>query len=146
MHGVIFRYGPGSAQVAFRSSVPSAAAAGAPPRHLVLVGGLTDGLLALPYAPQLSSSAAAAGYELVQAQLSSSYQASLKRGREGEWLLMLLRAMESDWAPLCRPCRPCKGPGPGQPWSRKRVGGVPSQPKLKARRARWSLSLVLAGM
>jgi hypothetical protein len=85
MHGVLFRYGPAPAQVAFRSAPGAAPGGGASPhppppphppprRHLVLVGGLTDGLLALPYAEALAAEAEGTGYTLVQAQLSSSYQ------------------------------------------------------------------------
>lgn len=82
MQGTLFRYGSGPAQIAFCSSSSSgssgaagAAPAPAPPlrRHLVLVAGLTEGLLALPYAPALAAAAARAGYALVQAQLTSSY-------------------------------------------------------------------------
>ncbi|KIZ05517.1 hypothetical protein MNEG_2451, partial [Monoraphidium neglectum] len=77
MNGTLFRYGPAAPQVAFRS--PAAAASAHPPgpqlrRHLVLVAGLTEGLLFAPYAQQLADAAARAGYALVQAQLASSYQ------------------------------------------------------------------------
>jgi hypothetical protein len=80
MQGVLFRYGPAAPHIAFRSTPPastttSSSAAG--PRHLVLVAGLTEGLLALPYAQSLAVAAEAAGYSLVQAQLRSCYQASL---------------------------------------------------------------------
>ncbi|KAF6261958.1 hypothetical protein COO60DRAFT_1625154 [Scenedesmus sp. NREL 46B-D3] len=42
--------------------------------HLVLVGGLTDGLLFAPYREKLAAAAAGLGWSLVQAQLTSSYQ------------------------------------------------------------------------
>ncbi|GBF96132.1 hypothetical protein Rsub_08880 [Raphidocelis subcapitata] len=76
MQGWLIRYGPGPAQLAFRSGSGGASGGGGPrtPRALVLVAGLTDGLMALPYVPQLEAAAEAAGYSLVQAQLSSSYQ------------------------------------------------------------------------
>jgi pimeloyl-ACP methyl ester carboxylesterase len=65
MEGVLFKYGDDAAHVAFLS--------GAARRHLVLVGGLSDGLLSLPYAPALAACLPAAGWALVQAQLRSSY-------------------------------------------------------------------------
>jgi hypothetical protein len=79
MQGWILRYGPGPAQLAFRSGgggTTAGSGSGAPPRTpraLVLVAGLTEGLWALPYVPQLEAAAEGAGYALVQAQLSSSY-------------------------------------------------------------------------
>jgi len=71
MQGVLFRYGPAAPQIAFRSSTTTGSSTAR--HHLILVAGLTDGLLALPYAPRLAAAAEAAGYSLVQAQLSSSY-------------------------------------------------------------------------
>jgi pimeloyl-ACP methyl ester carboxylesterase len=67
MHGVLFKYGPSAANVAFKSHPQHS-------RHLVLIGGLTDGLLFAPYCHQLSEAAGAAGWSLVQAQLTTSYQ------------------------------------------------------------------------
>lgn len=67
MRGQLIRYGSKSAQVAFICDPPS-------PRALILLGGLTDGLLALPYVDALVARLAPAGWCLVQAQLSSSYQ------------------------------------------------------------------------
>jgi hypothetical protein len=89
MQGVLFRYGAAQPQVAFlvggpgappaaRAPLAPAAAAGGRgrgPRHLVLVSGLTEGLLFAPYTEQLARAADGAGWSLVLAQLSSSYQA-----------------------------------------------------------------------
>ncbi len=68
MQGTLIKYGPSPTHVAFLSNQPKAH-----PRHLVLVGGLTDGLLFAPYAPHLAAAAQKNGFTLVQAQLSSSY-------------------------------------------------------------------------
>ena len=65
MDGVLFKYGPGAAHVAFASGARHR-------RHVVLVGGLTDGLLALPYAAALAAGLEAQRWGLVQAQLGSS--------------------------------------------------------------------------
>eukprot|EP00803_Ostreobium_quekettii_P001668 evm.model.scf_2612.2 EVM.evm.TU.scf_2612.2 scf_2612:17594-20865(-) len=66
LQGALFRYGDKSAQVAFQS--------GSHGRHVVLVGGLTDGLLFAPYAEGLARALDGIGWSLVQAQLTSSYQ------------------------------------------------------------------------
>ncbi|KAI8474295.1 MAG: hypothetical protein J3K34DRAFT_518253 [Monoraphidium minutum] len=73
MQGLLFRYGPAAPQIALRSGGSSGGAA-PHARHLVLVHGLTEGLLFAPYAQQLAAGAERAGYALVQAQLRSSYQ------------------------------------------------------------------------
>lgn len=75
MQGLLFKYGPGAAHVAFKSS-PSAkpTCKDNSQLHLVLIGGLTDGLLFAPYADQLASAIGKLGWSLVQAQLRSSYQ------------------------------------------------------------------------
>lgn len=65
MEGVLFRYGPAAANVAFMS--------GRHPRHVVLVGGLTDGLLFAPYCRPLAAKLEAAQWSLVQTLLSSSH-------------------------------------------------------------------------
>lgn len=69
LQGTLFRYGPGAAHVAFLSGSGPARH----PRHAVLVGGLTDGLLAVPYAAPLAARLHAAGVSLVQTLLSSSH-------------------------------------------------------------------------
>lgn len=76
LQGTLFKYGPGPSHLAFRSGAPSA-------RCVVLVGGLTDGLLFAPYCGLLSERLAAEGWGLVQAQLSSSYQVGLGGGLGG---------------------------------------------------------------
>ena len=81
MQGALFRYGPAPAQVAFCSAAPSF-----PRHHLVLIAGLTEGLHGLPYTEQLSAAAAGAGYALVQAQLTSSYQVARGRGTDGRYI------------------------------------------------------------
>ncbi|KAL4457642.1 hypothetical protein ABPG75_012507 [Micractinium tetrahymenae] len=65
MEGTLFRYGPAAANVAFMS--------GRHPRHVVLVGGLTDGLLFAKYCRPLAAKLEAARWSLVQALLSSSH-------------------------------------------------------------------------
>ncbi|CAI5462927.1 unnamed protein product [Closterium sp. Yama58-4] len=65
MRGVLFRWGEMGVKVAFRSSDF--------PRHVIILGGLTDGLLPTQYTARLASSLAAAHWSLLQTQLSSSY-------------------------------------------------------------------------
>lgn len=67
MHGQLIRYGKNSAQVGFICDPPASKA-------LILLGGLTDGLLALPYVNALVEELAPKGWCVVQAQLRSSYQ------------------------------------------------------------------------
>lgn len=64
LQGELFKYGVGSSQVAFQT--------GDHPRHLVLIGGLSDGLLFAPYSQLLSDAVDGLGWSLVQVQLSSS--------------------------------------------------------------------------
>lgn len=76
MQGVLFKYGPASAHIAFKSTTSqlrtaSSVTPAAQQRYLVVVGGLTDGLLFAPYCQQLAE---IDGWTLVQAQLTSSYQ------------------------------------------------------------------------
>lgn len=66
MQGTLFRYGPASIHLAYKS--------GKHAKHLVCLGGLTDGLLFAPYVQLLSQAVEEKGWSLVQAQLSSSYQ------------------------------------------------------------------------
>jgi hypothetical protein len=70
MKGCLAKYGPGASHVCFVHE-PLAQ------KHLVLVGGLTDGLLFAPYTHQVAQAASKHGFSLVQAQLTSSYQARL---------------------------------------------------------------------
>ncbi|CAI5532957.1 unnamed protein product [Closterium sp. Naga37s-1] len=65
MRGVLFRWGEMGVKVAFRSSDF--------PRHVIILGGLTDGLLPTQYTARLASELAAAHWSLLQTQLSSSY-------------------------------------------------------------------------
>ena len=52
MKGLLVRYGPSASHLAFISD-----AAAGHRRHIILVGGLTDGLLFAPYAPALRAAA-----------------------------------------------------------------------------------------
>ncbi|PRW56053.1 UPF0613 -like [Chlorella sorokiniana] len=65
MEGTLFRYGPAAANVAFLS--------GRHPRYVVLVGGLTDGLLFAPYVRPLAARLEERRWSLVQVLLSSSH-------------------------------------------------------------------------
>ncbi|CAI5998571.1 unnamed protein product [Closterium sp. NIES-64] len=65
MRGVLFRWGEMGVKVAFRSSDF--------PRHVIILGGLTDGLLPTQYTARLASELAAVHWSLLQTQLSSSY-------------------------------------------------------------------------
>lgn len=67
LQGLLFKYGHKSTHVAFMSNPQHK-------QHIVLVGGLTDGLLPTPYCAALTSAAKQLGWSVVQAQLSSSYQ------------------------------------------------------------------------
>jgi hypothetical protein len=118
MAGVLHRYGPLPHQLAFISPTATATATAPPPPkaeprgadarppakaaaavHVVLVSGLTEGLLALPYAPALVGALSAASerldglrLSLVQVQLRSSYdgwgRASLDGDADEVFLLM----------------------------------------------------------
>eukprot|EP00878_Enallax_costatus_P007375 GHUV01007724.1.p1 GENE.GHUV01007724.1~~GHUV01007724.1.p1 ORF type:complete len:336 (+),score=52.69 GHUV01007724.1:260-1267(+) len=77
MQGTLFKYGPGSAHIAFKHALSSSKQPPKPSsapgsRYIVLVGGLTDGLLFAPYCQQLADTLT--DWTLVQAQLTSSYQ------------------------------------------------------------------------
>lgn len=102
MAGVLHRYGPLPHQLAFISSDTANAANVAnapahpqnPTRHAVLLSGLTEGLLALPYAPLLAERCARMHppVALVQAQLRSSYDGwgSAALDGDADELLLLL--------------------------------------------------------
>lgn len=65
LQGTLFKYGPKSAQVAFRT--------GDFTRQVIFIGGLTDGLLATDYLEPLSLALEVEKWSLVQPLLSSSY-------------------------------------------------------------------------
>ncbi len=69
MQGYLHRYGPRPVHVAFISppQAPSAA------KHLVLIHGMTEGLLYATYVPTVTRALQAAGWSVVQAQHSGSY-------------------------------------------------------------------------
>ena len=87
----MFRYGPGSAHVAFKSASPHRV-------HVVAVGGLTDGLLFSKWIPLLADRLADNGACLVQTLLTSSHQGwglgSLKR--DADELLLLAQCLAAD--------------------------------------------------
>ena len=66
MKGELVRYGPGSCHIAFLAEPRSK-------RVVVCIGGLTDGLLALPYLPKLAEVLAPLGWGVANLALSSSY-------------------------------------------------------------------------
>jgi triacylglycerol esterase/lipase EstA (alpha/beta hydrolase family) len=66
LDGVVHVYSPEPRLVAFESGPPTSDA-------LVFIGGLGDGLAALPVLPQLHEALAKAHWSLVQPLLSSSY-------------------------------------------------------------------------
>mmetsp|Transcript_17477 Transcript_17477/g.29979 ORF Transcript_17477/g.29979 Transcript_17477/m.29979 type:complete len:311 (+) Transcript_17477:28-960(+) len=76
MQGVLARYGPGSAHLCFISSGTSEAPKlhASRPRHVVCIGGLSDGLTHASYVPPLATALSEAGWTLVQAQLQSCYE------------------------------------------------------------------------
>ncbi|MQL73788.1 hypothetical protein Taro_006182 [Colocasia esculenta] len=65
LHGVLFKYGPKSVQVAFKT--------GDFRQQVIFIGGLTDGLLATEYLEPLSIALENEKWSLVQPLLSSSY-------------------------------------------------------------------------
>lgn len=66
MKGELFRYGQKPVQVAFQSAQH--------PRQLVLIPGLTDGLLSLTYTSSLATELDSRNCSFVQPLLSSSFQ------------------------------------------------------------------------
>lgn len=91
MDGRLMKYGPESPHVAFVS--------GAHRKHLIFIGGLTDGLFGCRYLESLAETADRLGYSLVQAMTSSSHEGfgvgSLKRDA-GE-IQMLMRVLRSSF-------------------------------------------------
>ena len=73
--GDLFQYGGN--RVAFESpAAPSATTGPSPspsPNKCILIGGLSDGLIPVPYTTGLQQVCAETGYSLVQPLLSSSY-------------------------------------------------------------------------
>ncbi|KAJ6842010.1 UPF0613 protein PB24D3.06c [Iris pallida] len=65
LRGILFKYGPKSAQVAFRTGDFN--------QQVIFVGGLTDGLLATEYLEPLSIALENENWSLVQPLLTSSY-------------------------------------------------------------------------
>ncbi|KAL8153654.1 hypothetical protein V2J09_011414 [Rumex salicifolius] len=63
--GILFKYGPKSAQVAFKTGDHN--------QHVVFIGGLTDGLMATEYLEPLAVALDNEKWSLVQTLLSSSY-------------------------------------------------------------------------
>jgi hypothetical protein len=69
MHGLIANYGTKPSQIVHLS--------GEHKRHLVLVGGMTAGLLPVPFAKKLAGKLEAMQWTLVQAQLQTCFQVSV---------------------------------------------------------------------
>lgn len=67
MQGTLIRYGPSSAHLAFRSNLNQTH-----PKHVILIGGLTDGFLFSSYAPLLAERLHQCNWELVQCMMHSS--------------------------------------------------------------------------
>jgi len=68
MAGTLFQFKSQQANLQAFESGPAGAA-----RKLIVLGGLSDGMLACPYVPQLGEALAAEGWSLVQPNLRSSY-------------------------------------------------------------------------
>jgi pimeloyl-ACP methyl ester carboxylesterase len=92
MQGTLHRFSPSHDHLAFVSSSSDL--------HVVLIGGLGDGLLSLPYAPLLAERCASAGkWALVQAQLGSSYAGWRWRrslSKDAEEVLLLLAWLKRE--------------------------------------------------
>jgi pimeloyl-ACP methyl ester carboxylesterase len=114
MAGVLHRYGSLPHQLAFVShprtpaegdaGADASTAAATPTLHAVLLSGLTEGLLALPYAPNLAErcSTMSPTVALVQAQLRSSYDGWGRASLNGDAdeLLMLLQWLRKQQGSL----------------------------------------------
>lgn len=70
--GTLTRYGPAGPQVALLAGAPGVA------RAVVLVGGLTDGLLFAPYVATLTDALARRGWAAVHASLQSAWTVRLR--------------------------------------------------------------------
>ncbi|KAL0036220.1 hypothetical protein WJX79_008618 [Trebouxia sp. C0005] len=92
LQGVLTKYGPENAHSAFIS--------GDDRRHLILIGGLGDGLLLAPYVANLECAARHGGWSLVQPTLRSALQGwgvgSLKQ--DADDLLMLTKYLKAEHA------------------------------------------------
>lgn len=73
LSGLLVRYGSAGPQVAFLANVTHASSE-RPKRAVVMVGGLTDGLLYAPYVEPLSAALSGRGWLAVHACIQSSYQ------------------------------------------------------------------------
>ena len=78
LQGTLFQYSTFPSLVAFEScptTVTAAAdeAAALPSKKCILIGGLSDGLLPVPYTKQLETACHERGWSLVQPIISSSY-------------------------------------------------------------------------
>lgn len=90
MQGELFKYGPGPAHVAFKSGNFN--------RHLVAVGGLTDGLLFTRYIPLLQKQLQDQQISLVQPLLTSSHQGwgLGSVSRDADELFLLMQSLKRD--------------------------------------------------
>lgn len=90
MEGTLLRYGSGSCHVAFTS--------GKHLRHVLVVGGLTDGLMATRYVGPLAAAVDRCGWCLTQTLLSSSHHGygTSSLDRDAEELSMLLHHLRKE--------------------------------------------------
>ena len=72
LQGALFQYSTFPSLVAFESC-PTTAADALPSKKCILIGGLSDGLLPVPYTKQLETACHERGWSLVQPIISSSY-------------------------------------------------------------------------
>ena len=115
LQGTLFQYSTFPSLVAFESCPPTVAAAAAadeaatlPSKKCILIGGLSDGLLPVPYTKQLETACHERGWSLVQPIISSSYlgfgHGSLERDTKeiryvclsGGWMISTC-IMYCDW-------------------------------------------------
>ena len=90
LQGTLFKYGRGSANVAFKSGSGAKAA--------IVLGGLTDGFFCCRYVEPLARALEQEGVSVVQTLLSSSYQmyGTSSLDRDAEELAQLVRHLKSD--------------------------------------------------
>ena len=90
LQGTLFKYGWGSANVAFKSGSGAKAA--------IVLGGLTDGFFCCRYVEPLARALEQEGVSVVQTLLSSSYQmyGTSSLDRDAEELAQLVRHLKSD--------------------------------------------------
>ncbi|KAL4534639.1 hypothetical protein Ndes2437A_g05409 [Nannochloris sp. 'desiccata'] len=90
MEGTLFKYGPGSAHLAFKSANHK--------HHVVAVGGLTDGMLFSKYLPLLDQQLSPSEISLVQTLLTSSHRGwgTSSITKDAEELNILCRTLRKE--------------------------------------------------